>query len=133
MKIQVLKSKLHRATITDVHLDYEGSCAIDEDLLDVSLINEYEMIHVYNLNNGNRFVTYAIKAEKGSGIISLNGAAAFQGNKNDLVIICTYGEIEQKKVKEYSPKLIYFKKNSNIVDKVKSKIPIQKKISLVKF
>ena len=63
----------------------------------MSLINEYEMIHVYNLNNGNRFITYAIKAEKGSGIISLNGVIAFQGNKNDLVIICTYGEIEQNK------------------------------------
>ena len=69
MKIQILKSKLHRAKITEVHLDYEGSCAIDEELLEAASINEYEMIHIYNLNNGNRFRTYAIKAERGSGPI----------------------------------------------------------------
>ena len=64
MKIQILKSKLHRAIITEVHLDYEGSCAIDEELLQAASINEYEMIHIYNLNNGNRFTTYAIKQKK---------------------------------------------------------------------
>ena len=111
MKVQLLKSKLHRAKITNVHLDYEGSCAIDEDLLDAALINEYEMIHIYNLNNGNRFVTYAIKAERGSGEITLNGAAAFKGNKDDLVIICTYCEINQKEAKRHKPKLIYFENN----------------------
>ena len=119
MKIQILKSKLHRAKITDIHLDYEGSCAIDEELLDAACINEYEMIHIYNLNNGNRFITYAIKAERGSGIVSLNGAAAYQGNKNDLVIICTYGEIDQNKAKVHNPKLIYFKENSNIIDDIR--------------
>jgi aspartate 1-decarboxylase len=126
MRIQILKSKLHRAKITEVHLDYEGSCAIDEDLLEAASINEYEMIHIYNLNNGNRFTTYAIKAEKGSGTISLNGAAAYQGNKNDLVIICTYAEIDQNRAKEHKPKLIYFKENSNIINEIKSQIPIQK-------
>ena len=70
MIINILKSKLHRAIITDVHLDYEGSCAIDENILNASGINEYEMIHIYNLNNGNRFSTYAIKAEKDSGVIT---------------------------------------------------------------
>ena len=126
MKIQILKSKLHRAKITEVHLDYEGSCAIDEDLLEAASINEYEMIHIYNLNNGNRFTTYAIKAEKGSGTISLNGAAAYQGNKDDLIIICTYAEIDQNRAKEHKPKLIYFKENSNIINEIKSQIPIQK-------
>jgi aspartate 1-decarboxylase len=126
MRIQILKSKLHRAKITEVHLDYEGSCAIDEDLLEAASINEYEMIHIYNLNNGNRFTTYAIKAEKGSGTISLNGAAAYQGNKDDLVIICTYAEIDQNRAKEHKPKLIYFKENSNIINEIKSQIPIQK-------
>tara|TARA_B100001741_G_scaffold286600_1_gene263582 strand:- start:321 stop:719 length:399 start_codon:yes stop_codon:yes gene_type:complete len=126
MKIQILKSKLHRAKITEVHLDYEGSCAIDEELLEAASINEYEMIHIYNLNNGNRFVTYAIKAEKGSGIISLNGAAAYQGNKDDLIIICTYAEIDQNKANEHEPKLIYFKEQSNIINKIKSQIPTQK-------
>tara|TARA_B100000963_G_C22358434_1_gene550481 strand:- start:271 stop:687 length:417 start_codon:yes stop_codon:yes gene_type:complete len=126
MKIQILKSKLHRAKITEVHLDYEGSCAIDEELLEAALINEYEMIHIYNLNNGNRFTTYAIKAERGSGTISLNGAAAYQGNKDDLIIICSYGEVDQNKAKEHKPKLIYFKDNSNIINQIKSKIPTQK-------
>ena len=126
MRIQILKSKLHRAKITGVHLDYEGSCAIDEELLEAASINEYEMIHIYNLNNGNRFTTYAIKAEKGSGTVSLNGAAAYQGNKDDLVIICTYAEIDQNRVKEHEPKLIYFKENSNIINEIKSHIPIQK-------
>ena len=131
MKIQILKSKLHRAKITNVHLEYEGSCAIDEELLDAASINEYEMIHIYNLNNGNRFITYAIRAERGSGIISLNGAAAYQGNKDDLIIICTYCDINQSKVKDHSPKLIYFKDDSNVIDKIKSKIPIQKKSNVV--
>ena len=126
MNITILKSKLHRATITDVHLDYEGSCAIDENLLLASGINEFEMIHIYNLNNGNRFSTYAIKAEKDSGIISLNGAAAFKGKKNDIIIICAYADIEESIVSKHKPKLIYFKDNSNQIDKIKSKIPTQK-------
>lgn len=126
MMIQILKSKLHRAKITEVHLDYEGSCAIDEELLEAASINEYEMIHIYNLNNGNRFTTYAIKAERGSGTVSLNGAAAYQGNKDDLIIICTYVEIDQNEAKEHEPKLIYFKENSNIINEIKTQIPTQK-------
>ena len=126
MKIQILKSKLHRAKITEVHLDYEGSCAIDEELLEAASINEYEMIHIYNLNNGNRFTTYAIKAERGSGTVSLNGAAAYQGNKDDLIIICTYAEIDQNEAKKHEPKLIYFKENSNIINEIKTQIPTQK-------
>ena len=131
MRINILKSKLHRAIVTDVHLDYEGSCAIDESLMKAASINEYEMLHIYNLNNGNRFVTYAIKAEKGSGIISLNGAAAFKGNKNDLVIVCTYCEIDELKVKSHKPKLIYLKENKNEIDEIKSKIPVQKKTNII--
>ena len=131
MRINILKSKLHRALVTDVHLDYEGSCAIDENLMKAASINEYEMLHIYNLNNGNRFITYAIKAEKGSEIISLNGAAAFKGSKNDLVIICTYCEIDELKIKNHKPKLIYLKKEMNIIDEIKSKIPIQKKNNII--
>ena len=126
MKISILKSKLHRATITNTHLDYEGSCAIDSKLLNAADISEYEMIHIYNLNNGNRFTTYAIKAERGSGTVSLNGAAAYQGNKDDLIIICTYAEIDQNEAKEHEPKLIYFKENSNIINEIKTQIPTQK-------
>ena len=131
MIINILKSKLHRAIITDVHLDYEGSCAIDENILNASGINEYEMIHIYNLNNGNRFSTYAIKAEKNTGLITLNGAAAFKGKKNDLIIICAYAQIKESLVSKHKPKLIYFKKNSNEIDKIKSKIPIQTKHNII--
>jgi aspartate 1-decarboxylase len=131
MKIQILKSKLHRAIVTDVHLDYEGSCAIDSKLMQSADISEYEMIHIYNLNNGERFTTYAIKAQSGSGIISLNGAAAFKGNKNDLIIICTFANIKRKDVSNFLPKLIYFKKNTNEIDQIKSSIPIQKKDNIV--
>ncbi len=131
MMIRILKSKLHRAIITNTHLDYEGSCAIDSNLLDAAEISEYEMIHIYNLNNGERFTTYAIKAEKGTGIITLNGAAAFKGNKDDLVIICTYADIQKNEVKKHMPKLIYFKENTNTIDKIKSSIPIQKSNNVV--
>ena len=126
MKLQILKSKLHRVTITNTHLDYEGSCAIDSEILKVAEINEYEMIHIYNLKNGERFSTYAIKAEAGSGVVTLNGAAAFKGSRNDLVIICTYAYLDSKDVKKHKPKLVYFKKGTNVINETKSSIKVQK-------
>lgn len=126
MKSTFLKSKLHRVIVTDIHLEYEGSCAIDENLLKVAKINEYEMLHIYNLNNGNRFTTYAIKAEAGSQIISFNGAAAYKAKKNDLVIICTYVELEKNEILTHKPNLVYFREKTNIIDTIKSNIPIQK-------
>ena len=114
MQIEILKSKLHKATITDVHLEYEGSCAIDQTLLDSANINEYEQIHIYNLSNGNRFTTYAIKAERDSGIISLNGAAAHKGEVDDKIIICSYARIDHNEVSKHQPTLVYFKNNTNI-------------------
>ena len=126
MKSTFLKSKLHRAKVTETHLDYEGSCAIDENILKTSKINEYEMLHIYNLNNGNRFTTYAIKAESDSQIISLNGAAAYKAKKNDLVIICTYAELETNEIMLHKPNLVYFRKNTNIIDIIKTSIPTQK-------
>ena len=132
MKSTFLKSKLHRATITDIHLNYEGSCAVDSNLLNAANILEYEMLHIYNLNNGNRFTTYAIKAEAGSEEITLNGAAAFQAKKDDLIIICTYVELDQQEIISHKPKLVYFKKDTNIIDVVRSEIPIQK-AKIVKF
>ena len=110
MRINLLKSKLHRVKLTNVEIDYEGSCAIDISLMEAASIHEYEMLHIYNISNGNRFTTYSIKAEKDSGIISFNGAAAHKGKVGDILIICTYAEIEQKKVELHKPKLIYFKK-----------------------
>jgi len=126
MKLQILKSKLHRVTITNTHLDYEGSCAIDSEILKVAEINEYEMIHIYNLKNGERFSTYAIKAEAGSGVVTLNGAAAFKGSRNDLVILCTYAYLDSKDVKKHKPKLVYFKEGTNVINETKSSIKIQK-------
>ena len=126
MKLQILKSKLHRVTITNTHLDYEGSCAIDSEILKIAEINEYEMIHIYNLKNGERFSTYAIKAEAGSGVVTLNGAAAFKGSRNDLVIICTYAYLDSKDVKKHKPKLVYFKEGTNVIHETKSSIKVQK-------
>src|SRR3989304_9542715 len=90
MNITVLKSKLHLACVTHSELEYDGSCAIDGHLLDKAGIHEYEQIHIYNVNNGERFITYAIRAENNSGIISVNGAAAHNANPGDRVIICSY-------------------------------------------
>ncbi|NVK02693.1 MAG: aspartate 1-decarboxylase [Oceanospirillaceae bacterium] len=103
-----LKAKLHRVTATHAELHYEGSCAIDQDLLDASGINEYEMIHIYNIDNGERFTTYAISAERGSGVISVNGAAAHRASKGDLLIIAAYVQLDEHEAREHQPKLCYF-------------------------
>ena len=97
----MLKSKLHRACVTQVELEYEGSCAIDENLLDAADIHEYEQIHIYNIDNGERFVTYAIRAERGSGTISVNGAAAHKATQGDRVIICTYSALSQQEQSQF--------------------------------
>lgn len=103
-----LKAKLHRVTVTHAELHYEGSCAIDADLLDASGIREYEMIQIYNINNGERFTTYAIRAEAGSGVISVNGAAAHKAQKGDLLIIAAYVQLDNTEVDSHQPTLCYF-------------------------
>ena len=103
----MLKAKLHRACVTHVELDYEGSCAIDEDLLDAAGIFEYEQVDIYNINNGERFTTYAIRAERGSRIISINGAAAHKASVGDRVIICAYSGLDAAELKSYRPSLVY--------------------------
>lgn len=120
----MLKAKLHRATVTRSELGYEGSCAIDGDLLDLSGIREYEQIQIYNVNNGERFTTYAIRAEAGSGIISVNGAAARLACAGDLVIICAYAAYDQKELTNYKPTMIYFTEK-NQVARTSSSIPVQ--------
>lgn len=95
MLITLLKSKIHRATVTETNLHYEGSCAIDTDLLEAANIKKYEQIQIYNINTGNRLTTYAIPAEPGSGIISVRGSAARTCCTGDLVIICTYGHYNE--------------------------------------
>jgi aspartate 1-decarboxylase len=103
----LLKSKIHRATVTHCELHYEGSCAIDEDLLDRSNIRENEQIHVWNVDNGERLVTYAIRAERGSGIVSLNGSAARRATVGDLVIIATFALVPDAQESPQQPRLVF--------------------------
>lgn len=118
MNITVLKSKIHKVEITDCNLNYEGSCEIDENILNMAGIGLYEQIHIYNVNNGKRFVTYAIRGEAGSGIISLNGAAARLGMVGDVIVICAYGEIHESEIKDHFPSIVHFKNEDESVDKL---------------
>ena len=125
MRKTLLKSKLHRINVTQVELDYEGSCAIDKNFIEAAGMQEYEKIEVYNVTNGERFSTYLIFAEAGSKTLSVNGAAAHKVSLNDIVIICTYGSYNEEESKNQQPTLVYFDKNNNIKD-IKNKIPLQK-------
>ncbi|MEK9685776.1 MAG: aspartate 1-decarboxylase [Methylophilaceae bacterium] len=121
---RMLKSKLHRVTVTHSELEYEGSCAIDINLLKEANINEYEQIAIYNITNGERFTTYAISAEQGSGIISINGAAAHKANPGDMLIIATYADYNEIELEKYSPSLVYVDSENNITI-TKNSIDIQ--------
>jgi len=103
----MLRAKIHRATVTQCDLHYEGSCGIDENLLEAADIREFEKIELYNVNNGERFSTYAIRGKRGSGEISLNGAAARRAHLGDLLIICTYAPMSDAEVETYQPKIVF--------------------------
>ena len=107
MQIEVLKSKIHRATITESDLHYIGSIGIDEDLMDAVQLLENEKVHVYNINNGERLETYVIKGERGSGTISLNGAAARKAAVGDKIIIVSYASIEFEKARTFKPLIVF--------------------------
>ncbi len=124
MQLTLLKAKIHRATVTHAELHYEGSCAIDGRLLDISGIREYEQVHIFNVDNGQRFVTYAIRAEEGSGIISVNGAAAHRAQPGDLVIICAYSTMEEAEAAQYKPTLVYVDRQ-NALTHTNDSIPAQ--------
>jgi aspartate 1-decarboxylase len=124
MHLTMLKSKLHQARVTHSELEYEGSCAIDGALLDAAGIHEYEQIQIYNLANGERFTTYAIRAQDGSGIISVNGAAAHKANPGDRIIICCYAQLEQKEMRSYKPRLVYLNEANQII-RTSNQIPVQ--------
>jgi aspartate 1-decarboxylase len=124
MQLTLLKAKLHQARVTHSELEYEGSCAIDADLLNEAGIHEYEQIQIYNLNNGERFTTYAIRAQAGSRIISINGAAAHKADPGDRVIICAYAELAQHEVANFKPKLVYLDADNRIT-RTSDQIPIQ--------
>ena len=110
----MLKSKLHRVTVTHSELEYEGSCAIDIALLKEANISEYEKISIYNITNGERLVTYAIKAEENSGIISINGAAAHKADPGDKLIIASYADYDESELKRYHPQLVYVDEKNKI-------------------
>ena len=120
----MLKSKLHRVTVTHSELEYEGSCAIDTALLDAANIKEYEQISIYNITNGQRFTTYAIQAEKNSGIISINGAAAHKAHPGDKLIIATFSNYNEIELEKYQPLLVYVDSHNQITV-TKNSIAIQ--------
>lgn len=124
MYTTMLQAKLHRAHVTHSELEYEGSCAIDGKLLDTAGIRAYQQIEIYNITNGERFTTYAIRAEDGSGIISVNGAAAHKANLGDVIIIATYVQLEQRELANFKPILVYLDEN-NRISHTRNTIPVQ--------
>lgn len=110
----MMKSKIHRARVTDLNIDYEGSITIDENLMRAADILPYEQVHVLNVNNGERFLTYAIKGEAGSGQVCLNGAAARLVCKGDIIIILTYSQVAEDDAEDFSPTLVYVNKRNEI-------------------
>ena len=124
MQRTMLKSKLHRVHVTHSELHYEGSCAIDEALLDAANIREYEKIHLYNVTNGERFSTYAIRAERNSGIISVNGAAAHKANRQDILIIASYANYSELELEKFHPQLVYVD-SDNRIQSQRNAIPAQ--------
>jgi len=124
MQRTMLKSKLHRVTVTQSELGYEGSCAIDETLLEAADIREYQQIDIYNITNGERFTTYAIRAARNSGTISVNGAAARKAAPGDLLIIATYAVYNEVELQRHQPELVYVDERNRIKAK-RDNIPVQ--------
>ena len=124
----LLKSKIHRASVTDCELHYEGSCAIDENLLEAANIVENERIDIWNINNGERFSTYAIKGERGSGMISLNGSAARRAQLGDLVIIAAFAVVDEAELEAgWKPDLVFVDDdNNNKIKGSRDHVPTQR-------
>ena len=113
MIIDVLKSKIHRVTVTEANLNYVGSITIDENLMDAANLIEFEKVHVLNNNNGERFETYVIKGERGSGVICLNGAAARKVQTGDIVLIVSYAQMDFEEAKKFKPTIIFPEAGTN--------------------
>jgi len=128
MHLNMLKAKIHRATVTHAELHYEGSIAIDSLLLEASGIREYEQIHAWNINNGKRFVTYALRAEAGSGIISVNGSAAHRASPGDLVIIAAFAQLSEAELAAFQPTLVYVDADNRITH-TNHAIPTQRAVA----
>lgn len=114
MQLTLLKGKIHRATVTHAELHYEGSCAIDGRLLDIAGIREYERIDIYDVTSGERYSTYAIRAEEGSGVISVNGAAAHKSQVGNLVIICAYVQCDESEAAAHKPVCVYVDRENRL-------------------
>lgn len=114
MRRTMMKSKIHRATVTDSNLDYEGSITIDSQLMDKANIIPYEQVDIYNVTSGERFTTYAIRGDKDSGVICINGAAAHKARKGDIIIIATYASFEEQELESFKPKKVYVDTANNI-------------------
>jgi aspartate 1-decarboxylase len=115
MRLTLFKSKIHRATVTHADLDYEGSVTIDEDLMEAAGIWEYEAIHIWNVSRGTRLQTYAIRGERGSGVICINGAAAHLNKPGDVVILATFAELEQSEARGFKPTVVLVDRHNKIV------------------
>ncbi len=124
MQRTMLQAKLHRVRVTQSELHYEGSCAIDDDLLDASGIKEYQAIDIYNVTNGERFSTYAIRAERGSRTISVNGAAAHKAKPGDILIIAAFSIYSELELQKYHPKLVYVDEHNKVIAQ-REHIPVQ--------
>lgn len=112
----ILKAKIHRATVTESDLNYEGSLTIDRDLMDAAGILPFEKVKVYNIHNGERFDTYVIEGKRGTGVIGLNGAAARKGLVGDLIIIATYSAVDERELDGYKPTILLLDENNNVKD-----------------
>jgi aspartate 1-decarboxylase len=115
MLLTVLKSKIHRAVVTGSDLNYEGSIAIDKQLIKAANLNKFEKVEIYNINNGERFATYVIEGKKGE--VSLNGAAARLVQKGDLIIIACYALVEEKEIKKFKPTIVMVDEKNNLINK----------------
>ena len=113
MIIEVLKSKIHRVTVTEANLNYIGSIAIDEDLIEAANLIEFEKVHILNINNGKRFTTYVIKGQRGSGIICLNGAAARKAQCGDIILILSYAQMDFEEAKKFKPTIVFPDEGTN--------------------
>ena len=123
MRRTFFKSKIHRATVTHADLDYEGSVTIDEDLMDAAGIWDYEAVHIWNITRGTRLQTYAIKGQRGSGVICINGAAAHHNSPGDLVILATFADLDEAEARAHAPTVVLVDRANKIVEKDAVELP----------
>ncbi|HXG30094.1 MAG TPA: aspartate 1-decarboxylase [Thermodesulfobacteriota bacterium] len=128
MQRVLLKSKIHRATVTEANVDYEGSITVDKNLMEAADLVPYEQVHIFNVTNGHRFYTYAIEGRRGSGVICINGAAAHLARKGDTLIIASFASYRENEIGKHDPKLVYVDEKNRIT-KIK---PEQKRLRVAK-